>query len=179
MIKSIAYQTNLLALNAAIEAARAGESGRGFAVVAEEIRKLAESASTFAEEISDTIDALVEKTAMAATAMHDAEGIIKQQEVEMTNTNEKFTSIAKANKAVIKMVAELQEKGKSIAEEKNRIIRAMESVSAISQQSAAATEEIASSVVQQSKSIKQVADGSVSLKRNVDIIQSNLNKFKY
>lgn len=71
VIRDISDQTNLLALNAAIEAARAGELGRGFAVVAQEVRNLAERASTASGEIGHIVTTLQDETGQTTVAMED------------------------------------------------------------------------------------------------------------
>ena len=71
-VGEISDQTNLLALNAAIEAARAGDQGRGFAVVAEEVRALAETSESRAQEISSLAEAIQSKVKEVVVAAQSA-----------------------------------------------------------------------------------------------------------
>jgi methyl-accepting chemotaxis protein len=58
-VNKITQQNKILGLNASIEAARAGEHGRGFSVVADEVQKMSNITSDFAEQISELLNALM------------------------------------------------------------------------------------------------------------------------
>ncbi|MFW5796264.1 MAG: bacteriohemerythrin [Alkalispirochaeta sp.] len=128
IINDIAARTNLLAMNAAIEAAHAGASGRGFAVVASEIRKLAETTSQNAGQISERLETLV--------------GRIQDARVASDETRAAFDEIEEGVVAVADAFGEITDSTREISAGTKEVVSATESLRDLSRQIVGSSEEM-------------------------------------
>jgi len=129
-IDEIAFQTNLLALNAAVEAARAGEAGAGFAVVADEVRNLAIRAAEAAKSTSGLIEDISKK--------------IRNGEKLVGVTYGAFKEIMESSSKVVQLIGGIAGASQEQSLGIDQISRAVADMNNLTQQNAAAAEELAS-----------------------------------
>jgi methyl-accepting chemotaxis protein len=159
-IEDIASQTNLLALNAAIEAARAGEHGKGFAVVADEVRKLAERATSATKEIGALIKGIQKTVSEAVDAMQESAHEVESGVERANRAGESLNSIQLAADSVYKQAEMAAKAAEEMSHSAGQLVNAMDSVSAVVEENTAATEQMAASSGEVTRAIENIASVS-------------------
>ncbi len=178
VIQDIADQTKLLSLNATIESARAGEHGKGFAVVAEEIRKLAEQSSGSATEIERTIEVLLNNFSMIIEKMEVAtENIIRQNE-QIKETKNAFTLLDCDIKDTADQIESVATASIALRDMKNQIIDSICSLSAVSEENSASTEETTANMEELNAVITQATDSTREVKERAKALLDDVSVFK-
>jgi methyl-accepting chemotaxis protein len=178
VINGVAQKTNLLALNATIEAARAGEYGRGFAVVAEEIRKLADSTTISADEITDLVDGIRAEGQQVQSSMGQVIAEMESGREAVDRTNQAFSAItanAEGTRTKANSIAELAEQQISSAEQ---ITRAIDEIDKVVSDNAAATEQVSAATQQQSASMEELAQSAQNLSTMSESMLQIVKQFK-
>lgn len=178
VITEIASQTNLLALNAAIEAAQAGDSGRGFAVVAEEIRKLAEGSRTSANEIEALIKDVQTDTIEASQVIGKMNEVVDQTVSATTHATSVFNQLAESSNGTLGHSKNILDSSIAQNEHIQRVVKSTEDIVVIAEETAAGTEEVASSATELSAGMNTFIQKFNWLNSTAKDLQSRMTKFK-
>ncbi|WP_313894840.1 methyl-accepting chemotaxis protein [Psychrobacillus sp.] len=177
-IQGIAAQTNLLALNASIEAARAGEHGKGFAVVAEEVRKLAEQSRLETDVIQQTVEEILSESQQTVAVIAGNIQLMKAQNESVVSTESSFVRNGELSEQIGASIEKLAKELANMMEHKDQAMLAIQSISAISEETAASAEEVSASAAGQQGELERVAESVSHMNQIAHELQEVVNRFK-
>lgn len=178
LITEIAEQTNLLSLNASIEAARAGEVGRGFAVVANEISSLATQSNDSAKKIEDILGELVADSQRSMDKMKEVRALLREQQENLKNTEKEFANVETGIKDTMSQSDSVDGQAKECDASRAQVIDIITSLSSVSQQNAASTEETTASMEELNATINIVAQQAEEVRGHAQNLKEAMEFFK-
>lgn len=177
IIKDISEQTNMLALNAAIEAAKAGDSGRGFSVVAEQIRKLAEDSASSTTKIERMVEEVQESISSTRKLINEMSSDIQVGVEASDQATHSFGELANSYSKTFDLSEQIVGATKDQNLSVRQVVELMEGVVVIAEQTAAGTEEAASSSQELSSGMTEYANRTKSVGEIVTKLQEKLSQF--
>lgn len=177
-IEDIATQSNLLALNASIEAARAGTLGKGFAVVAQEIGKLAGQSLEAAQNVKVIAEGISKQTKETSKNVMVAKDTVSEQSIALNKTMEGYNDISTQMQELMKQIEKIKEEVYAIENIKNDTLSAISNISAVSQQTAAATREVSDKTEYEFESVENLNKIIITLEEKARILEKEIGVFK-
>lgn len=177
MIADLSEQTNLLSLNASIEAARAGERGKGFAVVADEVMKLAAQSKDSTEQIANIVQTLINRSNSNVEAMEHVMQEIQNQFDKLNQTRDVFEQLNVEISHVTDGVDRISYEIENINHSKDEVYGNLESLAAITEENAAATQETSATMMQLSDIVENCDNAVGQLKDITDSLEGDISKF--
>lgn len=178
LLDEIAEQTGLLSLNASIEAARAGEQGKGFAVVADEVKKLADRSSQSVGEVRKVIEKILLFTEHTVKAVEQAEEVVTAEKETAVNMTVIFEVIGKKVTELTGNLNIIAEEINSMEISKNKTLEAIESISAISQETATSSENVSTSAKTQVEEAARLYNSADELRKKANELETAIQIFQ-
>ncbi len=162
VINGIAKKTNLLAMNASIEAAHAGQAGKGFSVVAEEIRKLAEDSSRNSQDITESLQQVIEY-------IHISEDSTDQ-------TGKIFANIVKEIMEVANSMSEIKNSMNELSETSKLVTQTLEQLVHITGDVKSSSNEMDEQITSITGSTKNISNISSDVKKGMEELTIGINE---
>ncbi|CAN7392493.1 methyl-accepting chemotaxis protein [Paenibacillus sp. LjRoot153] len=144
ILREITNSTKILSLNASIEATRAGAAGASFKVIANEIRQLAERSNASIGQVGQYTDIILLEVESTVGAMSDALPFFQDMNVEVFEVFKLFTRIQEEMEQLLTRSTDVTLSLDKLNAVQTVLGQAIFEVSAVSQESSASTEQVAS-----------------------------------
>jgi len=177
-ITDISTQTNVLALNAAIEAARAGVHGRGFSVIAEEVRLLSGQTNESSKQVGSIVKTLTRQIQELETSLEEARHSLAAQNSKMAQSSTAFQDIRLSMDELAGHIGLIHERIEAAEGKNNELVRSVQHVAAIAQETAAGVEEVNASSLRQDAAIHRIAQEADDMMILAQRLFDEINEFK-